>query len=198
VIGAAPQDRSYDGEATELRIGDGNEFREQVTVHRGTARGGAVTVIGSQCLLMVGAHVAHDCVVGDRVTLANGTSLGGHVRVEDRVTCGGHVAVAPFVTLGFACFVAGGAMVESDVAPFTMAAGDRARPRGLNRVGLRRAEVPASSCRLLIRAYRRLYASGVPVLPAARQLLEESDDEHVRRLAQFVLDRAGTRPRSPR
>src|SRR5204863_8003879 len=94
-LGAAPQDRSYRGEPTGLVVGDDNEFRELTTVHRGTAKGGGSTRIGSGCLFMVGSHVAHDCVVADGVTLANATTLGGHVVVDARVVTGGHVAVAP-------------------------------------------------------------------------------------------------------
>src|SRR5262245_22819160 len=98
-VGGPPQDRSWKGEPTELVVDDDNQFRESVTVHRGTPRGGGVTRIGSGCLLMVGAHVAHDCTIGDDVTLANATSLGGHVAVETRVVTGGHVAVAPFARI---------------------------------------------------------------------------------------------------
>lgn len=195
VLGGPPQDRSYRGEATELIAGDDNEFREHVTVNRGTTAGGGVTLVGSGCLFMAGVHVAHDCSFGDRVTVANGTSFGGHVRVESRVTVGGHVAVAPFVTVGFASFIAGGAMVDGDVPPFVIAAGDRARPRGLNRVGMKRAEVPRPSQRALARAYRRVYASGEPVVRAARVLETETTDECVRQFAAFVAQRAGVRPR---
>src|SRR6185369_9789625 len=111
------------GQATRLTVGDGNVFREHVTVHRGTVKGGGDTRIGSHCLLMVGAHVAHDCIVEDCVVLTNQCALGGHVRVGRAAVCGGMVAVAPFVRLGRACFVAGGAMVERDVPPFVIAAG---------------------------------------------------------------------------
>src|SRR5260221_2979418 len=144
-LGAPPQDRTWSGEPTELVVGDDNVFRESVTVHRRTAKGGSVTRIGSDCLLMVGAHVAHDCVVADGVTLANYTSLGGHVQIGDRAVLGGHVAVAPFVRVGELSFAAGGAMIERDVPPFVIVAGDRARGRALNRVGLDRAARPEAS-----------------------------------------------------
>lgn len=156
-LGADPQDRSYRGESTRLVVGDHCVFREQVTVHRGTEKGGGVTRVGSGCLLMVGAHVAHDCDLGDAVVLTNLTTLGGHVRVERGVVCGGQVAVAPYVKLGEYSFVAGGARVERDVPPYTIVQGDRARVRGVNRVGLERAGVPLVSRDALVRAYKLLY-----------------------------------------
>ena len=159
VIGAAPQDRSYDDEATILEIGDDNEFREHCTVHRGTAKGGGKTVIGSRCLFMVGSHVAHDCTIGDDVTLTNLATLGGHVTLEDGVVLGGHVAVAPFVRIGSLAFAAGGAMIERDVPPYVIVGGDRARVRGINRVGLERAGVPLKSRDALRRAYKTVYLS---------------------------------------
>ena len=163
-LGAPPQDRTWSGEPTDLVIGDDNQFRESVTVHRGTAKGGGVTRIGSHCLLMVGAHVAHDCTVADGVTLTNNTSLGGHVVVGRRAVIGGHVAVAPFVTIGELSFAAGGAMIERDVPPYVIVAGDRARVRALNRVGLLRAEVPGSVPRA---ALERLSGHALPLRRAA-------------------------------
>jgi UDP-N-acetylglucosamine acyltransferase len=182
-LGGPPQDKSWQGEPTQLEIGDDNEFREQVTVHRGTTKGGGLTRIGSRCLLMVGAHVAHDCRLGDEIVLANLTTLGGHVQLGDRVVCGGQVAVAPFVRLGRACFVAGGAMVERDVPPFVIAQGDRARVRALNKVGLRRMGVPADSVRALERAFRILFRSGQPLASALIAVTSElSRDAYVAEL----------------
>ncbi len=189
-LGAPPQDRSWCGEDTLLEIGDDNVFREQVTVHRGTLKGGGVTRVGSRCLLMVGAHVAHDCQVDDDVVMTNLATLGGHVRVQQNAVLGGHVAVAPFVRLGRGCFVAGGAKVERDVPPFTIAAGDRARVRGLNRVGLSRAGVPGRSQRALGRAYRIIWRSSQPMslgILAARTELGE--DPFVDELCAFLDER---------
>jgi UDP-N-acetylglucosamine acyltransferase len=168
VIGAPPQDKSHQGEPTRLEVGDENEIREQVTLHRGTVKGGGVTRVGSRCLLMVGAHVAHDCLLGDDVVLSNLTTLGGHVVVESHVVCGGHVAVQPFVRLGRGCFLAGGARVERDVPPFVIAAGDRARVRALNAVGLERMGVPPESRALLEQAFRLLFRRGQPLAEGMR------------------------------
>ena len=183
-LGAPPQDRSWAGEPTELVVGDRNIFRESVTVHRGTAKGGGTTRIGCDCLVMVGAHVAHDCVIADGVTLTNYTSLGGHVTVGERAVIGGHVAVAPFVRVGELSFAAGGSMIERDVPPYVIVAGDRARVRALNRVGLSRAQVPEASQAALERAFRALWRSGEPIAVAARSL--SAEDPYVWRLIDFL------------
>lgn len=189
VLGAEPQDRTYRGETTSLVIGDENVFREHVTVHRGTLKGGGVTRIGDRCLLMVGAHVAHDCLVADSVVLTNQCALGGHVQVGRSAVCGGMAAVAPFVRLGTACFLAGGAMVERDVPPFVIAAGDRARVRALNRVGLERLGVPMASQRALQQVFTALWRDragrtfGEALATLAPELLA---DPHVAELVAFL------------
>jgi UDP-N-acetylglucosamine acyltransferase len=186
-LGAPPQDKSWLGEPTRLEVGDDNCFREQVTVHRGTSRGGGVTRIGSRNLLMVGAHVAHDCRIADDVVLTNLATLGGHVTVDERAVCGGHVAVAPYAQLGRACFIAGGSMVEGRVAPFVIAQGDRARVRALNKVGLRRMGVPQESERALERAFRILFRSRQPL--AVTLVAAEAElgiDEYVAELVSFL------------
>lgn len=183
VIGAPPQDKSYEQEPSVLEIGDDNQIREQVTLHRGTLKGGGVTRIGSRCLFMVGAHVAHDCAVGDDVILTNLATLGGHVTVEDHVVCGGHVAVQPFVRLGRGCFLAGGAKVERDVPPFVIAAGDRARVRALNQVGLQRMGVPEASRKALDAAFRLIWSKRVPLAEGVRRAKAElGSDAYVQEL----------------
>jgi UDP-N-acetylglucosamine acyltransferase len=190
-LGAPPQDKSWAGEPTELVVGDRNVFRESSTVHRGTAKGSGTTRVGSDCLVMVGAHVAHDCDVADGVTLTNYTSLGGHVVVGQRAVLGGHVAVAPFVRIGEISFAAGGAMIERDVPPFVIVAGDRARVRALNRVGLSRAGVPDESRAALERAFKALWRSGEPLSIARRAAeAEYAADPYVRRLLDFVANAA--------
>jgi len=185
VLGGEPQDRRHGGEATRLEIGDGNVFREHVTVHRGTAHGGGVTTIGSHGLFMVGAHVAHDCLVGDAVILANTTLLGGHVTLGSHVVTGGGVALAPFVRVGERAFLAGGAMVERDVPPFMIAAGDRARVRALNKVGLRRSGVPEASIARLELAFVAIFRRGPRAVAAAA--LRDDADPFVRALVAAVL-----------
>lgn len=189
VIGPAPQDRGYRGEPTSLVIGDDNDIREHVTIHRGTVKGGGVTLVGSSTLLMVGAHIAHDCVVEDRVILTNGTLLGGHVKLGTWVVTGGHAAIAPFARIGESAFLAGGALVERDVPPFVIASGDRARVRALNRVGLERRGIPEPSRSALKRAFKKLYVAGTPLSLA----IEEADsqlgaDPWVARLIAFLRE----------
>jgi len=160
VLGDLPQDKRAGDEPTRVEIGDDNVFREHVTVHRGTRR--SFTKIGSNNLFMVGSHVAHDCVVGSHCTIANGVQLAGHVVVEDYVTFGGLAGVAQFVRIGESAFVAAGAMVERDVPPFCIAAGDRARVRAVNRVGLERRGVPSASIAEIDRVFRAVFLSRAP------------------------------------
>jgi UDP-N-acetylglucosamine acyltransferase len=165
VLGGAPQDRSHAGEATTLRIGDDNEFREHVTVHRGTAKDRGETRIGSGGLFMAGAHIAHDCVIGDGVVLANATLLGGHVVLGDGVVTGGRAGFVPYVRVGRFAFIAGAAVVERDVPPFVIAAGDRARVRAPNHVGLRRHGVPEASIAALEEAFRAVFVGKRAIPP---------------------------------
>jgi UDP-N-acetylglucosamine acyltransferase len=186
-LGAAPQDLSYKGEPSELVVGDHNEIREGVTLHRGTTKGGGVTRVGSHCLLMVGAHIAHDCTLEDHVILTNQTSLAGHVHVESRAICAGHVGVMPFVRIGSSSFIGAGSFVERHVPPFVIAAGDRARVRGLNRVGLARAGVPAHSLAALKAAFQHVFRGPTPILAALEQLPDElARDEYVARFVRGV------------
>jgi UDP-N-acetylglucosamine acyltransferase len=167
-LGGPPQDRTYDGEPTRLVAGDGNVFREHVTVHRGTRKGGGVTRLGHRNLLMAGVHVAHDCRLGNEVQLANGVSLAGHVEVGDHAVFGGHAAVAPFVRVGRTAMVAGGAMVDRDVPPFCVVRGDRAWVAALNVVGLHRRGAGPRTVELLRRAFQRLFRAPGPFAAALR------------------------------
>jgi UDP-N-acetylglucosamine acyltransferase len=156
-VGAAPQDLKYAGEPSTLVMGDDNIVREFASVNPGTAAGGMTTRIGSGCLLMVSSHVGHDCRVGNHVILANGAALGGHVTVDDFGIIGGLAGVHQFVRIGESALCAAGAMVSMDVPPFCVAAGDRARLRGLNLIGLRRRGVAPEVLVSLKRAYRALF-----------------------------------------
>lgn len=139
VIGGEPQDKKFQGEESWLHIGDDNVIREMVTINRGTELGGGVTRIGNRCLIMACCHVAHDCILGDDVTMANSVLLGGHVVVEDGAGIGGMVAIHHFVTVGRNAFLGGASRVSRDAPPFMIVEGNPARVRAINRVGLKRS-----------------------------------------------------------
>ncbi len=175
VIGGPPQDLKYAGEPTRVEIGDRNHFREHVTVHAGTAQGGGVTRIGSDCLFMVGSHVAHDGRVGNRVVLANHVLLAGHVHVGDRATLNGAAACHHFVTIGRFAYVGGLSRIVQDVHPFTIVEGHPARIRGANTVGLQRAGVAPEDVRLLREA---VFAIFIGEKEGSAEAMERLDREH--------------------
>jgi UDP-N-acetylglucosamine acyltransferase len=159
VIGGPPQDLSFRESDTWVVIGDDNILREGVTVHRAT-RTEAPTRIGSHCLLMAYAHVAHDCQVGDRVIMANNVSLGGHVEIGDQCTLGGSAGVHQFVRIGTQAMIAAHALSRKDVLPYALASDAPAKHYRLNTIGLRRRGVTGESYRALENAFRTLREGG--------------------------------------
>jgi UDP-N-acetylglucosamine acyltransferase len=159
VIGLEPQDLKYRGEASELVIGRNNTIREYVTMNPGTEGGGMVTRIGDNCLFMVGAHVAHDCQIGDHVIMANNATLAGHVVVEDYAVLGGLCAVHQYVRIGKHAMIGGMSGVERDVIPYGQVMGDRARLCGLNIIGMQRRGFSREDIQGLRNAYQFLFAS---------------------------------------
>ncbi len=187
VVGGAPQDRSYRDEATTVVLGHSVVVREHATVHRGTRRGGGVTRVADRVLLMVGVHIAHDCEVGEGSVLANGVQLAGHVVVEAGVTFGGLAAIAQCLRIGEGAMVAAGARVETDVPPWHIAAGDRARVRGLNVVGMQRGGLSEDAIRALTDAHRKLYRSGLPLAVALGELtLSDRSPREIQHLVSFL------------
>ena len=158
VLGGPPQHLGYRGEDTRLVVGADTIVREHVTMYLGTVGGRGVTTVGSNCFFMTGAHVAHDCIVADRVIFANNATLGGHVRVEEGVFLGGLSAVHQFCRIGAFAFVGGCAAVPTDVIPYASAIGNHAELGGLNLVGLKRRGVPREAIHDLRAAYRDLFA----------------------------------------
>jgi UDP-N-acetylglucosamine acyltransferase len=157
-LGGPPQHLAHKGEDTRLVIGERNIIREHVTMHTGTVGGGGVTTVGSDSLYMVGAHVAHDCIVGDRVTFANNATLGGHVVIGDFVFMGGLSAVHQFTRIGRYSFVGGGGVVTKDIIPYGSVWGNHAHLEGLNLVGLKRRGFSREAINALRAAYRLLFA----------------------------------------
>lgn len=158
-IGQAPQDVKFHGEPSTLTIGAKTIIREHATVNPGTEGGHMSTKVGSNCLLMIGAHVAHDCEVGNSVTLVNGATLGGHVTIGDGAIIGGLSAVHQFVRIGAYAFIGGMSGITADVIPFGMAIGNRANLCGLNIVGLKRKGFPRDQIHELRQAYRMLFST---------------------------------------
>lgn len=156
-IGHAPQDLKYKGEASRLEIGCRNIIREYATMNPGTVGGGLLTRIGSDCLFMVGAHVAHDCVIGDHVIMSNNATLGGHVELGEYAVLGGLSAVHQYVRVGKHAMIGGVSGVRRDVIPYGQAVGDVARLNGLNIVGLLRRGFPREQVHTLQKAYQMLF-----------------------------------------
>ena len=157
-LGTPPQDLKYKGEPTRLEIGERNVIRENVTMNPGTAGGGSLTKVGGGGLFMVGAHVAHDCMVGDRVVMANNATLAGHVTVGDNAVLGGLCAVHQFVRVGRYAMIGGMSGVETDIIPFGSVTGNRARLSGLNIIGLKRHGFSREDIHAVRTAYRLLFA----------------------------------------
>lgn len=158
-IGECNQDLKYQGEATQVLIGDRNRIREHVTIHRGTMQGAQVTTIGHDNLLMVNAHIAHDCVVGNRCIFANNATLGGHVQVDDFAIIGGMSAIHQFCVVGMHVMVGGCSGVSQDVPPYIVAQGNHASPYGINMKGLKQHHFSPTDLKAIEQAYRILYRS---------------------------------------
>lgn len=158
MLGGSPQHLAHRGEPTRLVIGERNQIREHATMHTGTVGGGGVTRVGSDGLFMVGTHVAHDCVVGDGVAMANSAALGGHVQVGDHVFIGGLVGVHQHTRIGRQAFIGASAMVTKDVIPFGSVWGNHAHLEGLNLVGLKRRGFARDTINDLRSAFRLLFA----------------------------------------
>jgi UDP-N-acetylglucosamine acyltransferase len=198
-IGLPPQDRKYHGEASRLEIGRNCTIREHVTINPGTEGGGMLTRIGDDCLLLIGSHVAHDCLVGNHVTLVNQAALGGHCRIDDFVIVGGLSAVHQYVRIGEGAFVGGMSGVENDIIPFGSAIGNRAELGGLNIVGITRRGFARDAIHQLRRAYRTLFGPEGTLKERLADVEQEfAGDENVRKIVDFIRaggDRAICTPR---
>lgn len=171
-LGEAPQDKKYNGEPTELVIGDRNIIREYVTMNRGTPTGGGVTRVGNDGLFMAYIHIAHDCQIGDRVIFSNNASLAGHVHVGDQVILSGFTLVHQFCSIGAHAFTGMGSGISKDVPPYLMVAGNPAEPHGINKEGLKRRGFTPESIQTLRQAYKVLYRSGLSLEEATARLKE--------------------------
>ena len=173
-LGAAPQDKKYANEATHLEIGDGNTIREFCTLNCGTAQDAGVTRLGHDNWIMAYVHLAHDCRIGDHTIFANNAQLAGHVHVGDYAILGGFTGVHQFVRVGAHSFTAIATVLVHDLPPYVMAAGDTAKPYGINVEGLRRRGFSADAMAAIKRAYKTLYKSGLTLDQAKAQLAEQA------------------------
>jgi UDP-N-acetylglucosamine acyltransferase len=186
-VGLAPQDLKYRGEPSETRLGKRNRIREFVTIHRGTEGGGMITSIGDDCLLMAQAHVAHDCLLGDGVIMANAATLAGHVRVADGANVGAYSGVHQFCRVGREAYVGGYSVVVKDALPFALTVGNHARCYGLNTVGMKRRGYPQQTIEALHHAFRLLLSSKLNTTQAVARIRADIEDSpEVAELVRFI------------
>jgi len=194
VIGGFPQDTSYRETPTRVEIGDGNTFREQCTVNRGTDKEEGVTRIGDDNYFMTQCHIAHDCLLGDRIVIANNAMLGGHVHIANDVTIAGGVGVHHFASIGQLAFVSAMSRVLHDVPPYMIVDGQPSRPRACNSIGLKRHDYPADDIRVLMNAFKLLYRQRVGVEVARAELLGQGPIRPVlKHLFDFIDHTSGGR-----
>jgi len=186
-IGLEPQDKKFQGEESRLEIGDGNTIREYVTINRGSEVGGGITKIGSDNWIMAYCHIAHDCILGNEITMANATTLGGHVEIDNYAVLGGLTAVHQFCRIGAYALTGGQSMISQDVAPYVIATGNRAKVAGLNYVGLERRGFTPDQIDEINRIHRIFFLSGLSKDNAIIKMSEElPPTENLNRFIDFV------------
>ena len=188
-IGVPPQDKTYKDEPTETLIGSHNVFREGVTIHRATTKQDLKTIVGDHGYFMAQVHIAHDCVIGNYVTLANGTMCAGHVKVGDYVSMGGACGVTPFCTVGRGAFIGAASAIDKDVPHFCAAFGNRVRLKGVNIIGMRRRGYPKETISDVIDFYREMEASALSpkaFVEHPENLQDYKGNEVIEELVQFI------------
>jgi UDP-N-acetylglucosamine acyltransferase len=185
-IGAIPQDLKFRGGDVKLIIGKNNTIREFAFFNPGTEDDRGETVIGDNNLFMAYTHVAHDCIIGDNNIFANNVALAGHVVAGNNVIIGGHTPVHQFVYIGDHAMIGGASAVTQDIPPFCLAEGNRAVVKSLNLVGIRR-RFEKDDVQALTSAYKTLFRSGVSLKESAQSLIEETENEKVKQLCEFIM-----------
>ena len=175
-IGEDPQDKKYAEEITRLEIGDRNTIREFTSMHRGTQQDNCVTKIGDDNLFMAYTHVAHDCIIGNNVIMANGASLAGHVHLNNNAILGGFTLVHQFTQVGQYSFAAMGSAITQDIPPFIMVGGKPTRPHGINSVGMERNGISAEDIRLIRNAYKIIYKMNLRLEDAIEKMEDMTSD----------------------
>tara|TARA_Y100000389_G_scaffold204820_1_gene259900 strand:- start:10114 stop:10884 length:771 start_codon:yes stop_codon:yes gene_type:complete len=188
VLGEDPQDLKYGGEKTFLEIGDNNTIRENCTLNKGTSHSNK-TVIGSNCLLMAYVHIAHDCILDDKVILANGVQLGGHVEIGYHATVGGMTPVHQFCKVGEHSFIGGGRIALQDIPPYILATGEPLQYAGINSVGLRRRGFSIDVRNNIKKAYKLIYKSNLNVKQAMLAIKENLKlTDEINKILIFLKD----------
>jgi len=186
-LGGEPQDLTFKDEISRVEIGDDNTIREYVTIHRGTKKQDCVTRIGNNNLLMGYVHIAHDCTIGNHCILANAVQMAGHVVTEDYSALGGMVAVHQFVRIGRYCFVGGFTAVTQDVLPYSLIAGERAKLKGVNKIGLKRKGFDVSQRGRVHKVIRYLMNPEYNTKTSIERILNEiGDDDEILEIISFI------------
>ena len=176
-VGDDPQDKKYADEVTRLTIGDRNTIREFCTLSRGTTQGGGETLVGDDNWIMAYVHIAHDCVIGSKIIMANNATLGGHVHINDWVICGGFSGIHQFCRIGVHAFLGMYSAVNRDVPAYTMVAGQPAVPKGINSEGLKRRDFGSDELRNIKNAYKLVYRKGLKLADAMEQIEALIEDQ---------------------
>lgn len=187
ILGTAPQDSKYKGAPTKVIIGNNTTIREYASVNRGTEHGGGETRIGDDCYIMAYSHIAHDCILGRGVVMANVATLAGHVVIEDYATVGGLTPIHQFARVGRYAFIGGASRVPMDVVPFVRAAGNPLKIIGINSVGLQRRGFSPERMRALEKCFRILFRSGLNTSQAVKKLKEDfPENEDIAHIVSFI------------
>ena len=186
-MGEEPQDKKYNGEDTELVIGDNNTIRELCTFSRGTVQGDGKTIIGNNNWIMACVHIAHDCILGDNIIMANNASLAGHVTVGNWAILSGYSLIHQFCNVGEHSFTSFASHVNQSIPPYVTVSGEKARAKGVNTEGLRRRGYSSEQIQQVRRAYKLLYRSGIPLEEAKAQLVEMAKNhDEIKPWAEFM------------
>ena len=186
-LGGAPQDLKFKGEKTRLIVGNHNTIREFVTINRATSADIGVTIIGNHNLLMAYCHVAHNCKLGNHIVMANAATLAGHIHVEDFAIIGGLTGIHQFTRIGAHSIIGGASAVTKDIPPYIMAAGNHAKPYGLNTVGMKRRGFKEETITALKEAYRLIFRSSLLFTVAIERVKNEvADTSEVRHFIDFI------------
>ena len=191
-IGADPQDKKYNSEATLLEIGNNNLIRENVTINRGTEQGGGITKIGNNNWIMAYVHIAHDCIIGSDNTFANNATLAGHVIIDDFVILGGFTLISQFNVIGSYSFSAMGSVISRNIPPYVLVSGHMAKPIGCNLEGLRRKNYSDTQIKNIRQAYKTLYRSGLRLEEAEKQLTAMTQEKsEIKVILDFLAAQEG-------